>query len=199
MAGKDRGAEARGGPGRRLPGRSLRRPAGRVRTGRGHGRDHARLRRAAPGAGPAGPGDRVVGPQGAARHSGAGISGGAAAGLRPGGGGRDRLRLRRRPTGRDDAPVLQRRRPRRLPHHHALQPALFQRIFLRNPARIRPRHLRTGSAGRAPRHAARELRLAGNSRIAIAIVGESSRPRPGVLGPFLPEGTGDVSRKRCAT
>ena len=154
VAGKDRRAETRGGAGGRLQGRPLRRPAGRVRAGAEHRRDHPRLRGLARGIGPAGAGDRGVGPQGAARHSGAGISGGAAAGVRPCGGGGDRLRLRGRPAGRDDAPVLQRHRPRRLPHHHALQPALLQRVVLRHPPRVRPRHLRAGAAGRASRHAA---------------------------------------------
>ena len=93
-------------------------------------------------------------PQAAARHSRARLSGRAAANLRPGGGRGDRLRFRRRPARRDDASVLQRHRPRRLPHHHALQPAPLQRGVLRHPARSGPRHLRTGSRRRALRHAA---------------------------------------------
>ena len=64
--------------------------------------------------------------------------------LRRGGGRGHRLRLRRRPARRDHAPVLQRHRPRRLPDHHALQPAPLQRGVLRHPARGRPRHLRAG-------------------------------------------------------
>ena len=116
-----------------------------------------------------------------------------------GGGGGDRLRLRRRPARRDDAPVLQRHRPRRLPHHHALQPAPLQRGVLRHPARGRPRHLRAGPGRRstsarrwaAPARWAFTNRSRGCGRTRSAAAGRS--------GSTSSRGPGRRSRRPCAT
>ena len=62
---------------------------------------------------------------------------------------------------------------------------LLRRPF-RHPARGRPRAVRTGAAGRAPRHAAGRGVVAGAARIAGAAVGERRRPQPAVLAALLP-------------
>ena len=65
---------------------------------------------------------------------------------------------------------------------------------LRHPARGGAWHLRPRTAARALRPAAGRRRVAGDSRVAIADVGEPRRPQPRVLGLFLPAGASGVSR-----
>ena len=111
------------------------------------------------------------------------------------GGGADRLRLSPRPAGRDGPSVLHVAGPARLPDHHPLRRALFSDGAFRHSARGGTRHLRPGPADRVVRPAAGRGDFAGDSRIAIAAVGEPGRPQPAVLAAFFPGGPGGVSRR----
>ena len=105
------------------------------------------------------------------------------------------LRLRGGPARHHVAPVLLRDRAGRLPHHHAVQPAVLQRGVLRRAARDRARAVRAEPAGRALRHPARVGVLPRHPRVAVAAVGEPGRSRPAVLGALLPAPEADVPRR----
>ena len=108
-------------------------------------------------------------------------------------------RFQSRPIGRDGASVYRRPGSARLPHHHALRRAVFQRgVFCRH-ARGRPRPLRTGLAGGTLRAALGRNGFAGDPRIAIAAVGKCGRAEPGVLGAFFPQGASAISRRPWKT
>ena len=91
----------------------------------------------------------------------------------------------------DRAPVRERWRRRRHPHHDEVR-ADGPRVVLRDDARVRARALRAPGRARARPHAARRRRLARHARVAEPHVGEPRRPQPPVLALLLPAAPGTV-------
>ena len=193
VAGKDRRAEARGGAGRRLQGRALRRPAGRVRAGRAPRR---RSRTSSPPCartGAAGRGHRGFGPQGRSatswsaniRSSGSRSFGQAAAAAIGFDFEAGRLDVTTHPfcsgIGPGDCRITTRYNPR---HFNEA----FFGILHEAGHGIYEQGLPAEHFGTPLRHG----RVAGHPRIAIAPVGEPGRPRPAVLGALLPAAQADV-------
>src|SRR5207244_867935 len=127
-------------------------------------------------------------------HPGPRVPGGPAEGVRGGCGGRHWLRLQRRAAGHHRPSLLFGIRPRRLPHHDSVQPAVLQRGVLRRLARNRARDVRTGTARGALRHSSWGGVFLWHSRIAVATVGESGWARAAVLGTLLSATAADLSR-----
>ena len=200
VAGKDRRAEARGSAGRRLQGRPLRRPARRVRAGRRHGGDHARLRgparrtwprwsQAIAASGRQAPREILAARYPVDRQQAFGQAAAAAIGFDFDAG---RLDTTTHPfcsgIGPGDCRITTRYNPRFFNESffgilHEAGHGIYEQGL---PAE----HYGTPRGSR---------RVAGHPRIAIAVVGESGRPRPAVLGALLSQGASRRSRKRCAT